>query len=54
VLRNIIKRILCKHLYREKIRTIHGDEIIRINMRSEWICMDCGKFMYSKKLNEAS
>lgn len=41
MLKIILKSLICKHAY-NKIRTIHGDEIIRMNARSEWKCGKCG------------
>lgn len=49
-LRKFIQNFGCEHEY-VFIRNIYGDEINRCGgYRSQWQCMKCGKYMYSKDL----
>lgn len=48
----LIRRLLCKHQSLEFYFNIYGDHIIYSgDKRSCWRCNDCGKYVYSEKLN---
>lgn len=48
--RKFLQEYCCEHEY-VFIRNIYGDEINRCGgYRSQWQCMKCGKYMYSKTL----
>lgn len=51
---NIIKRLLCRHEHKTCVTNFYGDMINRISLRkvyrSAWRCEDCGKIIYSEKL----
>jgi RNase P subunit RPR2 len=52
ILKDIWKRITCKHKY-PLLETVHGDRIIYLNYtRSIWKCGKCGKIHFSEYLDK--
>lgn len=52
MIRNLIKRIKCKHNNIQTITNLYGDAIIYYNCRSIKICKDCGKIIKSETLDK--
>lgn len=52
MIKKIIKRLKCKHDNLKTITNIHGDAINIFNSRSWKVCKDCGKHIWSKKLDK--
>ena len=46
-----IKYLLCRHEWLTFDRNIYGDEIIAVNGRSWWRCVDCGKWIVGRYLH---
>lgn len=56
-IKEIIKRISCKHNNQECLTNVYGDYITCLSSgkkiyRSIWKCSDCGKIIMSEILNE--
>jgi ribosomal protein L37AE/L43A len=37
---------VCKHIEKEYVRTVYGDEINHVPGRGIWKCKSCGKIIY--------
>lgn len=49
-MKNLLKKLFCKHEELEFIENVHGDMINHLNCRSIWKCCKCGKIIFKKDL----